>query len=211
MDSLLDRDRQQLELIPSESIPSSRLQTAEGNHAFSGARLFRRDPETYRLIVSLRAEGVHKAEIARQLGVSRSTIRAVERREQNSESVDQMKKRLSRQCIVVGAMVLDEMYERLHEEPGKIPANVLPAWLGVPIEKGELLAGRPTARTEVADPTPAADAYHALLRALRTGLSGGYPETKRAEGDPGRAPYERQDESESDRESMVINVTEGEE
>jgi hypothetical protein len=208
MDSILDRDRQQLELIPSEQIPSSRLQTAEGNHAFSGARLFRQDPETYRLIVSLRAEGVHKAEIARQLGVSRSTIRAVERREINSESVDQIKKRLSRRCLDVGSMVLDEMYERLSETPDKIPANVLPAWLGVPVEKGELLAGRPTARTET-DVTPAADAYHALLSALRTGLSGGYSGPKRAAGDPGRAPYDRQDES--DRESMVINVKEGEE
>lgn len=191
-DSILDRDAAQLELIPSTAIPAAVFEQDERSHTFTGARLFEQDPERYRMIVSLRSEGLSRSHVSKLLRVSRNTIRAVEARESGSQTVDQLKRGLSRRCLEVSRLTLEEMHDRLTENPDAIDSRALPVWLGVSAEKGELLGGRATVRTETATSEPAAEAYRRLVETIRMASETGLGTEKtisKGEAGVGPAPY----------------------
>ena len=182
--SLLDRDAQQMDLIPSTDMPAA-LFEREGLH---GARTtehtserYKRDhPTEYRWAVSLLfGDSLSISRVSEMLGASRNTIAAIYEREAQAVSVEQVKReavaefrmlrRLSRDRLRDYLLHLPDALDLLKREGGveKIAGLIhkIGIIMGIVSDKEQLLSGGATARVEVG--RPASDGYGELLEAAR--------------------------------------------
>lgn len=160
---------------------------AEDRGEFSGARLFLRRPAVYKAcaaaLMSGELGGVKR--IAKALGVSVNTVRAV--RDREGFSVDTIREKTQR---ALACATLD-LAERFAEESHDLKLSQAAVPLGIIAEKMELLGGRATQRVEKVAVAPIEDfnAYIAKLPSARPagmGLGAGTTAQKEAVGEVGK-------------------------
>ena len=149
-DSLLPSIDSQGELaLPSSStLPASFFEESETRQEWTGERLAKQRPETYRQIVGLLAEGLGVKRIAKILEVSIHTVQAV--RDREPEPIATLKERVAADCRRVSGLCLESIREELLDGRRIAPRDA--AWIaGVLIDKAELLSGSPTSRVRIED------------------------------------------------------------
>ena len=196
-DSLILRDGQQLDLIPSDQLGGALFHDFEKKGEFTGARLFAQDEQRYLTVIHLLAEGLGPARIGKLLQVSPNTVRAI--RDREHDSIDQVKKQVATRCLHGAEMCTDGILERLDDEESrkKVSLKDLAIVAGVLAEKHQLLTGGATSRTEfVPAARPTHDDFNRMLDDAvditaavvdETGRPGGETEQKRLTGASGTA------------------------
>jgi hypothetical protein len=127
---------------------------------YSGDRLYAQRPETYRLIVRALGSGLGIRAIARTLGVSRNTVRAV--RDREAPAIDPLIKETTTSLRRFARLAA----ERLIEEIDDIPLTALPIGMGIAVEKAQLLEGQATSRIERAAKEPSVEDVRSYLATL---------------------------------------------
>lgn len=147
--SLIKADNQ-LPLFESDQMDPAFFAAEESGATpeFTGARLFANNPDTYRAIVALSAEGLGAMRIGKILHVSPNTVQAVRARE--PESIDIEKRRLAGLSREGARMCAEGILEMLcnTDQVKKMNIKDLGIVFGILIEKSELLSGSPTARLQ---------------------------------------------------------------
>lgn len=177
----------QLPLLSDAELPESPTTLpVRRNPEYTAATLRARSPDVYAAIVRLRAEGVRVSLVARQLGVCRHTVYAVDRAEADGVSVAQIKDVASRKLRAMAMSAFeraDEIVADIDTEgcrPDQMStiARNLSIIGAVAVDKSQLLAGDATWRGEIvgeARPptaTEMADYLAALPCIEETGLGG---------------------------------------
>jgi hypothetical protein len=167
--SLIQGDNQQLKLFGSDQMdPALFLAEESGEQReYTGARLFVANPELYKAIVALSAEGLGVLRIAKILHVGPNTIMAV--REREPQSVDIEKRRIAGLSREGAKMCVEGIIELLCDpvQKKKMTIKDLGIVFGILAEKHELLSGSPTARLQTIG-APAAGEVLEYMRWLRT-------------------------------------------
>lgn len=187
--SLLDVPPKQPELSLPPSLPAPR------NPEFTAVSFFSEAPEIYREIVRLRAEGLSKNSIARMFGCSRNLISAIDRREADSQSVEQCRTQAVANYRQIASMASERILEMLDDDMMLLKARTtiqqLAVTMGVAEEKLQLLQGHPTARVALSKGESHDDVV-AYLQGLRDawqqramGLGGETMANVPASGSPG--------------------------
>lgn len=148
--SLLEREEQQLRLFRSSEMEGVDFSDEERRGNFTGERLFSSDPDRYRVVVSLLAEGVSCRMIAKLTRTSINTVMAVRDREPAVIEAD--KQLIGRKMRGAVRLLVDKVIESIDDGSVQI-TNVrdLQATLvaaGILTDKSELLLGGATARVE---------------------------------------------------------------
>ncbi len=147
--SLIKADNQ-LQLFGSEHMDASFFAAEELGQTpqFTGARLFANNPDTYRAVVALSAEGLGAIRIGKILHVSPNTVLAVRARE--PENIDIEKRRLANLSSAAARMCVEGIIEMLSdpEQVKKMSIKDKGIVFGILAEKAELLSGSPTARLQ---------------------------------------------------------------
>lgn len=126
---------------------------------FTGDRFFLQQPAKYEAVVRLLASRVGVKTVARMVGCSVNTVRAVRRRE--GITVDTLREK----TVQALAEFVADASERLRDEVNDLPAAALAVPLGIATEKLQLLSGGATARVEVLQVAPV-DAFAAYIESL---------------------------------------------
>jgi len=165
--SLIAQADAQLELIPSTAMPAEVFDQDEAHGEFTGERLFARDPEKYRMIVSLLAENIGVIKIGRLLSVSPNTVMAVRDRER--PRVDIEKQEIATQCRKGARLCTEAIVEKLSSEGGRGAVSVrdLAVTAGVLIDKSQILSGGATTRIEHIIQAPEHDDFNDYLASLK--------------------------------------------
>lgn len=108
----------------------------------TGERLFKEEPRRYRLIVSMRSEGLGMRQTCRAAHCDPSTVASVEHRE--AESTPTVKAKLTRGFGQLARMSL----ERLQEEVPTMNQAQLAITAGIATDKFQTLTGDPNFRIE---------------------------------------------------------------
>jgi len=187
MDSLIQQNDKQLRLPMdgSDRMPDAFFSAEESGVTpeFTGARLFANNPNTYRAICALSAEGLGAIRIGRILHVSPNTVLAV--REREPQSIDIEKRRLASLSSAGARMCVEGIIEML-SDPAQVKKMTIKdkgIVFGILAEKAELLSGSPTSRLQTIGAPPAVEVAEYLhwLRseyARRMGLGGEKEEQK---------------------------------
>jgi hypothetical protein len=138
---------EQLPLLTSEQLPDTIFETDERRGFFTGERLAVRDPERYRSVVSLLAEGLGVRTIARLLRVSAHTVQAV--RDREPDAVATLKKEIVRNSRQCSRLCLEAIRDLLLDPEAKLSLRELGIVHGILTDKAELLDGQPTQRVDV--------------------------------------------------------------
>jgi len=195
-DSLIEREQQQLELLPSTELDDELFAGEEDAAAigpgkeYTAARLFRANPRIYQAIISLRAEGRGILAVAKTLHVSPNTVYAVERRE--GQRVDKEKEELGHRARAVARMATEAVADDLADPARrkKIPTRDK-AWIaGVLTDKSLTLQGAPTSIVEIRQTgEPDQETFNRYIASLPsieeepgTGSGGGTPRQKEGGG-----------------------------
>lgn len=123
----------------------TRTKRAESKHYvqnYTGERLMREEPRRYRLIASMRANGMGLRETCRTAHCNARTVASVERLE--AESIATSKAKLTKGYAQLSKMSL----ERLQEEAPTMPINNLAIVNGIATDKFLNLIGDPGLRVE---------------------------------------------------------------
>ncbi len=181
--SLIEQGETQLELLSSDEMDGEIFRESEDRHEFTGKRLFKNDPERYRNIISLVAEGLPIIRISKLLNVSAHTVRGIREREEGI--VAQVKERLIAYCRDGAQMCAEAILEDLDDEVRrkKISTRDKSIIFGVLTDKYQLLSGGATARVELTLPQPEHEDFNSYLAGLErvepeTGMSMKKRETK---------------------------------
>lgn len=146
--SLLQEDNQQLKLFGSDQMDPALFSAEESapQRIFTGARLFSQNPELYKAIIALSAEGLGAIRIGRILKVSAHTVQAVREREPEAVAIE--KNRLANLSRSAARMCVEGIIEMLSDpaQVKKMGIKDLGIVGGILAEKAELLSGSPTAR-----------------------------------------------------------------
>lgn len=170
----LTPDPKQPDLLPVPAEPSGALFTAmESRGEFTGERLYRERPDTYKAVVVLLGQKMGVIRIGQLLGVSPNTVMAV--RDREGAAVDIVKEHLARVAMQGATIASEGLTERLQE----ILANEftrrgldmkalkdLAVIYGILNQNGQLLAGQPTSRTEVVELRPEHDDWNQYIASL---------------------------------------------
>lgn len=140
---------------------------SESRGVFTGDRLFVRDPERYRAIVTLMAQGAGILKIAKLLNVSAHTVIAVRDREGAAIAIE--KERLSNAARAGAQLCVEGIVEDLASDEArqKISARDKAIIMGVLTEKSELLAGGATHRIEFVKAEAGHNDFNAYLDKMR--------------------------------------------
>lgn len=167
--SLIKIADQQLPLFGSDQMDPALFAVEESSEQreFTGARLFSANPDTYRAIVALSAEGLGAIRIGKILHVSPNTVLAVRARE--PESVDIEKRRLAGLSREGARMCVEGILELLCDpvKRGKLTLKDMGIVNGILVDKSQDLSGSPTARLQIIG-TPAAVEVIEYMRWLKT-------------------------------------------
>lgn len=182
-ESQLQPDDPQQELMLLPGIKSAPFFALEAKGEFTGARLFKARPDTYKAIVVLLGQGVGVIRIGQLLGVSCNTVMAV--RDRELPAVEQVKEHIARVAHSGALLASEGILERLNElmtDPMQRRCldikdlKDLAVVFGILTSNAQLLAGQPTARVEIAQATPAHSDFNAYIETLKncaeTHLSG---------------------------------------
>ncbi len=164
--SLILPDPEQPELLPQFD---GLFSETEEHGVFTGERLFKRRPDTYKAVVVLLGQGLGVKHIAKLLSVSPATVLAV--RDREGASVEAVKEHLAKVANAGATLAGEAIVERLATLRAEFldtkDLKELGVIFGILTEKGQLLAGQPTARVEVSDlKRPEHDDFNAYIRAL---------------------------------------------
>jgi hypothetical protein len=147
-ESLIKADEAQLKLFGSDQMDPALFATEESapQRVFTGARLFARNPELYKSIVALSAEGLGAIRIGRILNVSAHTVQAVREREPEAVAIE--KNRIANLSRAGARMCVEGIMDMLSdpEQEKKISLKDKGIVFGILAEKAELLSGSPTSR-----------------------------------------------------------------
>jgi hypothetical protein len=146
-------------LFPENANFSERQAIQEKAGEYTGDRFFSQRPADYKTAVDLLAAGAGVKTVARLVGCSVNTVRAIRRRE--GFSVDTLREKTVRAL----AEFVADASERLRDEVNDLPAAALAVPLGIATEKLQLLSGGATARVEVLQVAPV-DAFAAYIESL---------------------------------------------
>ena len=155
----------QLDLIDPDQIPLALTTVADHrNGEHTAAQLFFENPDKYRLIVSLLAEGHGILRVAKLTRSSNSTVSEVRDRETVVIEKERMQivndgRRAAKLCI---EGVLEDMQDDARRK--KVPTRDKAIIAGVLIDKSELLSGGVTHRIQL-EQGPSIDDYRSLLQA----------------------------------------------
>ena len=187
-DSLIQADKQ-LPLFGSDQMDPALFSDQESGPRpeFTGARLFAHNPDIYRAVVALSAEGLGAIRIGRILHVSPNTVLAV--REREPQSIDIEKRRLASLSSAGARMCVEGIIEMLSDpkQVAKMTIKDQGIVFGILAEKAELLSGSPTARLQTVGAPPVVKVVEYLhwLRsehARRMGLATGKDGQREAAG-----------------------------
>ena len=158
-ESLIETVPEQLELIGSEDIPDGYLADLEAGAApklgpkkytqnWTAARLFSKNPERYRLIVSVIAEGLPIRWICQAFKVSHHSIQAIREREPSIIATE--KRLLAGKHRFASRICVEKIIEALeHLEPKDLrDVQSLGVLNGILVEKMQLLDGEATSIVE---------------------------------------------------------------
>lgn len=145
---------------------------------FTGERLIKKRPDTYKAIVVLLGQGVGVIRIGQLLGVSPNTVLAV--RDREGSSIDIVKEHLAKVAhngaALAGEGLVDQLSKLLAKAGGKDYPTLdvkelkdLAVIFGIFTTNGQLLAGEPTSRVEVSDfsKTSPQEAFNAYIESLK--------------------------------------------
>jgi hypothetical protein len=165
-------------------VPAARFSEMEQgdiarNPEFTAARFLQIHPREYQEIVTLRAELVPIATLARMYKVSRNTIAAIDERSSGNVRVEQLKQtnaraynRLATICRErAQELVLSVDVDQMTNAERIAAGRVLAILMGVSEDKAQLLAGQATSRAEVGDPRAAAAEFAAALSRMGFGVA----------------------------------------
>jgi hypothetical protein len=149
------------------------------NPEFTAARFLQIHPREYQEIMTLRAELVPIATLARMYHVSRNTIAAIDERASGNVRVEQLKQtnaraynRLATICRErAQELVLSVDVDGMTNGERIAAGRVLAILMGVAEDKAQLLAGQATSRAEVGDPRAAAAEFAAALSRMGFGVA----------------------------------------
>jgi hypothetical protein len=146
--SLIQGDDQQLKLFGSQDMDPALFAAEEKGpqRMFTGARLFAQNPELYKAIVALSAEGLGAIRIGKILHVSAHTVQAVRQREPEHVAIE--KNRIAGLARAGARMCVEWIMDKLSDpkQVKKVSIKDLGIVGGILAEKSELLSGAPTAR-----------------------------------------------------------------
>lgn len=174
--SLIERDAQQMQLIPSSAMEPSLFAESESHGEFTAEILFTRHKDKYLAAVSFLAEGIGILRIASLLHISPNTVIAV--REREGSAVDIERGRLARLSRAAARLCVEAIVDLLSSplRVREVSARDLGILHGILVDKSELLSGGATARIEHTDSAPGHAELAAYLAGLRarasTGLEG---------------------------------------
>jgi hypothetical protein len=173
-ESQLQPDDPQQELMLLPGIKSAPFFALEAKGEFTGARLCKARPDTYKAIVVLLGQGVGVIRIGQLLGVSCNTVMAV--RDRELPAVEQVKEHIARVAHSGALLASEGILERLNElmtDPIQRRCldikdlKDLAVVFGILTSNAQLLAGQPTARVEIAQATPAHSDFNAYIAQLK--------------------------------------------
>lgn len=170
-DSLILRDGEQQELIPSTELDLPELTEEERRGIYTAERFFARDPEKYRACVTLLAEGKGQRKIAELLHVGVHTVRAVVRRE--AEVVATQKATVAAQYGYLAGRLIDSALEDVENPEKMAKTSVVQKMTAAAIatDKQQLLSGGATQRVEVGVRVPGEDAWDEYRRQCGAGAA----------------------------------------
>jgi hypothetical protein len=128
----------------------------------TGEGLFSRDRRMYELVVHLLGQDAPIREIMRLTGLHNRTIQAV--REREGETIDTLRKALGRRALRTAVLAVETLESKIIS--GDIKAGELAMTAGILIDKGQVLTGGVTARTERIDGEKVEDRLKDLLAGL---------------------------------------------
>lgn len=142
--------------------PAASVEVAARLPVFTGAAVFSRDPERYRLFCELFfTAGLGQMEVCRVLGMSPQTGAAIIAREQSGMTAQQLRDMQAARARTVVTATLSAIQERLSDPEAlkEIPLHHLAQTLQRAHEVGAMLAGDATSRVERVDSSrPSRDA-----------------------------------------------------
>jgi hypothetical protein len=128
----------------------------------TGEGLFNRDRRMYELVVHLLGQDAPIREIMRLTGLHNRTIQAV--REREGETIDTLRKALGRRALRTAVLAVETLESKIIS--GDIKAGELAMTAGILIDKGQVLTGGVTARTERVEGERVEDRLKDLLAGL---------------------------------------------
>lgn len=166
-DSLIDREAQQLKLLPSAEMERVLFAEEEAVGNYTAENLFKQYPERYQAALSFLSEGIGILRIARILHMSPSSVMAIREREPRQIEIE--KARLSRLARDLAGLCVEAAVDRFGDPEAlkKIPLRDLGILHGIMVEKAELLSGGATARVDHGDQAPGHSELLRYLESLR--------------------------------------------
>jgi len=160
--SLLGQDSQGT-LFDDSDFARDVISTEERNGVYTGERFFLRDPERYRLVVDLLANGYGRLRIAAILHVNHHTVAAVQRRENLPIAIE--KQRLAGLARYGAGLCLEGVVEDLADPERRAAISTRDKGIvaGVLVDKMQLLSGHATSITEHVKSAPAHDDFLAEM------------------------------------------------
>lgn len=169
-ESLIVKDQAQPDLLP--TAPDSFFIEMEVKGNFTGERLHAQRPDTYKAIVVLLGQKMGVIQIGKLLQVSPNTVMAV--RDREGVTIDMVKEHLARVAHAGATLASEGILECLNEVLSRRPClgvkdlKDLAVVYGILVQNGQLLAGQPTARLEVADMrAPEHDDFNRYVQGLK--------------------------------------------
>ena len=155
-ESLILADKQ-LQLFDSSQMDSAFFAAEESKRppSFTGARLLKFRPDSYKHIVDMSAEGISAADIAKIEEVSESTVYAVRRR--NRQQIEVIKLQLAGLSFEAAQACVEGIADMRINDPErwrKMSAKDKAISFGIMVDKGLLLSGSPTARLQIMSSDP---------------------------------------------------------
>jgi len=164
---------QQLQLFDSSQMDSAFFAAEESKRppSFTGARLLKFRPDSYKHIVDMSAEGISAADIAKIEEVSESTVYAVRRR--NRQQIEVIKLQLAGLSFEAAQACVEGIADMRINDPErwkKVSAKDKAVAFGIMVDKGLLMSGSPTARLQIMSNDP--PDYDEILRDLQERFEG---------------------------------------
>jgi hypothetical protein len=128
----------------------------------TGEGLFKRDPRLYRAVVRLLGQDAPIREIMRLTELHNRTIQAV--REREGETIDTIRKSIGKRALRTAALAIESLEEKIMA--GQAKAGELAMAAGILIDKGQVLTGGVTQRTETIAAERVEDQLRQMLEAL---------------------------------------------
>lgn len=163
--SLLRPAQQDLSLM--SEVPVADVERVSKHGSFSGERLFAERRQVYESLVWMLGQGVPKLRIAKLLGVSVNTVRAVSERE--GETVGALKREIAKQARYGCSLLVESVLEDLSDEERskKVSAKDKAIIAGIFKDVAAQMDGESQQRIELLVRPPGHEEYNRELEDLK--------------------------------------------